>query len=122
MKPKPIVYACSGCSDAGEIADQTARQLTRNGVAEMSCVVGIGGRVKPLMQKCERAERILVIDGCPLACARHTLEKAGFTDFEYLNLADIGLRKNACPVTSESISQAVEAATKVLSETERGTK
>ena len=34
--PKPIVYACSGCSDAGELADRIARQLARKGVGEMS--------------------------------------------------------------------------------------
>ena len=71
---KPIVYACSGCSDAGELADRIARQLTRAGVAEMSCLAGIGGRVKSIVGRGEKAERILVIDGCPLNCARKTLE------------------------------------------------
>ena len=41
-----VVYACSGCSDAGELADRIARRLTREGAAEMSCLAGIGGRVK----------------------------------------------------------------------------
>ena len=27
-KPKTVVYACSGCSDAGELADRIARRLT----------------------------------------------------------------------------------------------
>lgn len=29
---KPVIYACSGCSDAGELADRIARQLAREGV------------------------------------------------------------------------------------------
>jgi hypothetical protein len=45
-KKTVIVYACSGCSDAGEIADHIARRLTCEGVAQMSCLAGIGGRVK----------------------------------------------------------------------------
>jgi len=57
-KPVTIVYACSGCSDAGETADRIARQLTREGAAEMSCLAGIGGRVKSLLRKGEQAERI----------------------------------------------------------------
>ena len=114
MHSKPIVYACSGCSDAGEIADQAARQLARNGVAEMSCVVGIGGRVKPLLQKCERAENILVIDGCPLACARHSLELAGFNRFECLNLHQLGIFKSACPVTPAVIAHVTAAAEDLL--------
>src|SRR5581483_4510163 len=86
---KTIVYACSGCSDAGELADRIARQLTQSGVAEMSCLAGIGGRVKSIMVKGEKAPRILVIDGCPLNCARKTLELAGLKTFEHLGLHEI---------------------------------
>src|SRR6516165_2031289 len=96
-KPATVVYACSGCSDAGELADRIARQLSREGVARMSCLAGIGGRVKSLVTTAEKAERILVVDGCPLNCARHTLRLAGFQNFEHLELHKIGLRKGSCP-------------------------
>jgi uncharacterized metal-binding protein len=55
--PSTVIYACSGCSDAGEIADWIARQLMRDGAAQMSCLAGIGGRVKSLVSKAEMAER-----------------------------------------------------------------
>lgn len=109
-KSSPVVYACSGCSDAGELADQIARQLARNGSARMSCLAGVGGRVKPLLHTATTAERILVIDGCPLNCARHTLVNAGITRFEHLALQDLGLRKGHCPVTGDSINVGVQAA------------
>ncbi|HEX9047940.1 MAG TPA: putative zinc-binding protein [Verrucomicrobiae bacterium] len=109
-----VVYACSGCSDAGELADRIARRLTREGAAEMSCLAGIGGRVKPLVNKAASAERILAIDGCPLNCTRHTLELAGFKNFEHLELQKLGMRKNSCPVTEERIVEGVEAARKLL--------
>jgi uncharacterized metal-binding protein len=111
---KPIVYACSGCSDAGELADRVARRLTQSGIAEMSCLAGIGGRVKSLMAKGEKAQRILVIDGCPLNCARHTLELAGFKEFDHMGLNEAGLRKGDCPVTEERVTIGVEAAKRVL--------
>ena len=113
-KPKTIVYACSGCSDAGELADRIARRLTREGVAEMSCLAGIGGRVQPLVSKAAAAARILAIDGCPLNCARHPLVLAGFKDFEHLELHQLGMKKNACPVIEERIAAGVEAAKKIL--------
>jgi uncharacterized metal-binding protein len=113
---KPVVvYACSGCSDAGEIADRIARRLTREGVAQMSCLAGIGGRVKSLVLKAENAERILVVDGCPLNCAAHTLKLAGFNQFDHLELHKMGIRKGSCPVTDERIAYGVEAAKKILS-------
>lgn len=114
-KKPTIIYACSGCSDAGEIADRVARQLSREGAGQMSCLAGIGGRVKSLVMKAENAERILVVDGCPLNCAAHTLKLAGFKNFEHLELHKIGIRKGSCPVTEEKISAGVEAAKEILS-------
>lgn len=115
LKKSTVVYACSGCSDAGELADRIARQLTREGVAEMSCLAGIGGRVKPLVNRAATAERILAIDGCPLNCTRHTLELAGFKHFDHLELQKLGLRKGSCPVTEEKIATGVAAAKAMLS-------
>ena len=114
-KPTTVVYACSGCSDAGEIADRVARQLTREGAAKMSCLAGIGGRVKSLVATAEKAERILVVDGCPLNCAAHTLKLAGFQKFDHLELHKIGVRKGSCPVNDERIAAGVAAAKKILS-------
>lgn len=113
-RPKTVVYACSGCSDAGELADHIARELTRSGVAEMSCLAGIGGRVKSLMNKAQRAEEILVIDGCPLNCAKNTLKLAGFQEFEHLELHRLGFRKGACPPTPERVVAGAEAAVKII--------
>ncbi len=118
VRKPTIVYACSGCSDAGEIADSIARRLTREGAVQMSCLAGIGGRVKSLVMKAENAERILVVDGCPLNCAAHTLRLAGFNKFDHLELHKIGIRKGSCPVTDERISTGVEAAKKIISQSE----
>lgn len=113
-KAPVVVYACSGCSDAGEIADRIARQLTRDGVAQMSCLAGIGGRVKSLLATAQNAGRILVVDGCPLNCARHTLELAGFKEFDHLELHKLGIRKGSAPVTDERIASGVVAAKGIL--------
>jgi uncharacterized metal-binding protein len=101
--PKPIVYSCSGCSDAGELADKVARELNKRGICEMSCLAGVGGRVKPLLLKAQRAPEIVVIDGCPLNCARHTLLNAGVTNFRHIALQTIGQRKGSCPVTPDRV-------------------
>jgi uncharacterized metal-binding protein len=112
--PKPIVYACSGCSDAGELADRVARELTRQDVAEMSCLAGVAGRVKHLIATAEDAERILVIDGCPINCARRTLVLAGVTHFEHLGLHELGFRKGSCPPTEERVASGARAAREML--------
>lgn len=121
QKPATVVYACSGCSDAGELADRIARRLAREGAAEMSCLAGIGGRVKPLVNKAASAERILAIDGCPLNCTRHTLKLAGFENFEHLQLHQLGFRKNSCPVTEERIAIGAHAAKEMLADSQNAT-
>jgi uncharacterized metal-binding protein len=114
-KPATVVYACSGCSNAGELADPIAPRLAREGAAEMSCLAGIGSRVKNLVAEAEKSERILVIDGCPLNCAAHTLRLAGFQNFERLELHKIGIRKGSCPINEDLVSSGVSAAGKILS-------
>ncbi|HZQ47219.1 MAG TPA: putative zinc-binding protein, partial [Verrucomicrobiae bacterium] len=109
-----VIYACSGCSDAGELADRAARVLSQKKLGEMSCLAGIGGRVKPLMIKAEKAQYIVAIDGCPLNCARHTLAQAGFKTIHHLELHRLGLRKGSCPPNDERLAVAVKAGTALI--------
>lgn len=108
VAPK-LIFACSGAADVGRIADLAARQMTAEGVGKMFCLAGIGGRVSGIMASTQSARAILVIDGCPLDCARKTLENAGFTQFEYLRLSDLGMPKGKTPVTDETVATVVRA-------------
>jgi uncharacterized metal-binding protein len=104
-----LVFACSGAADVGAIADQAARRLTKDGAGRMFCLAGIGGRVPGIMATTESAARILAIDGCPLNCAKNSLEQAGFKTYEHLQLADLGMEKGKTPATPEAIAKAATA-------------
>jgi len=101
-----LIFACSGAADVGAIADQAARKLTKEGVGKMFCLAGVGGRISGIMKTTEAADKILVIDGCPLDCAKQCLEQAGFTKFEHLQLAKIGFEKGKTPVSDEAVAKA----------------
>jgi uncharacterized metal-binding protein len=73
----------------------------------MSCLAGVGGRVKGIMEITRSAQAILAIDGCPLHCARNTLEQAGFKKFEHLCLSDMKMEKGKTPVTEEAVAKVV---------------
>ncbi|MHC4881033.1 MAG: putative zinc-binding protein [Planctomycetota bacterium] len=109
-----LVFACSGAADVGAVADQAARKMTQEGYGQMFCLAGIGGGVEPILKKTAAAQKILAIDGCPLNCAKHCLEQAGFGQFEHLQIADLGLEKGKSPATNENISKVVEAGTKKI--------
>jgi small redox-active disulfide protein 2 len=102
-----VILPCSGSADVGALADQGARQLARDDVGKMSCLAGVGGRVPGILETVSQASEILVIDGCPMACARHTMEQAGFTNFIHLRLWELGFVKGSSPVTSEAIDKVV---------------
>jgi uncharacterized metal-binding protein len=99
-----LIFACSGCADVGELADQAARQLTRDGVGKMFCLAGIGGRVPGILHATEAAQGILAIDGCPLDCTKKTLELAGIGRIKHLRLNDLGFEKGKTEISVESIA------------------
>ena len=103
------VFPCSGASDVGGLSDQAARQMAKDGTGKMYCLAGIGGRVSGIMATTESAARILAIDGCPLDCAKNSLEQAGFKKYEHLQLADLGMEKGKTPPTPEAIAKAATA-------------
>lgn len=71
----PLVYSCSGCSSAAQTANQVAIKMDREKIAEMSCIAGVGGDVKPLVRTAKSGRDIIAIDGCPLACCKSCLAR-----------------------------------------------
>jgi len=109
-----LIFACSGAADVGEITDKAARQLTKEGVGKMFCTVGIGGRIHGIMKTARDAAAILAIDGCPLNCAKGTLENAGLSSFTHLQLADLGMQKGSTPPTEDNIGKVLRKATEIF--------
>ena len=89
----PLVYSCSGCSSAAQMANYLAVALDRRGLAEMSCIAGVGGDVPKLVRTAQSGRPIIAIDGCVLACVRHCLARQGVEATEYHLLSDHGVRK-----------------------------
>ena len=110
------IFACSGASTAGALADQAARKLARDGVGRMLCLAGIGGRVPGMMKSTEAVQTILAIDGCPLNCTKRCLEEAGFLNFKHLQLADIGIGKDETVLNDETITKVAAQGTALMKE------
>jgi len=94
---KPLIYSCSGCSSAAQLANLLAVRMDRAGEAEMSCIVGLGGDVRPLVRTANKAAEsgrpIVMIDGCPLQCGRHTLTRHGIKPDLHWDLSRRSVRK-----------------------------
>jgi uncharacterized metal-binding protein len=115
QKVSALVFTCSGAADVGELTDLAARQLSRRGIAAMSCLASIGARDEDITFNAMLADQILLIDGCPKVCARRTFEQAGVQRaWLHFELSEIGLRKSRSPNTPENVQKVVNKATEVL--------
>ena len=110
-----LIFSCSGAADVGEVSDLAARKLNKEGAGNMFCLAGVGGRVAGIMDKTKAASRILAIDGCPLDCARLTLEQANIRDFSHLRVTDLGMEKGKTPATPDTVAQVASKASSLLS-------
>lgn len=96
--PRPrMILACSGGSNVGQLANQAAVELTREGDGALFCLAGLGGGLPGLIEAARAAAQaeggVLAIDGCELACARATMERAGVPVGEHLVVTALGLPK-----------------------------
>ncbi|PKN96432.1 MAG: zinc-binding protein [Chloroflexi bacterium HGW-Chloroflexi-5] len=109
-----LIYTCSGAADVGELADHSARQLSRNQKGAMSCLAGIGGNISGFIKSTEGADKVLVIDGCPLNCARKTLEEKGLNNFRHLQVTSMGFQKGQTEVSQTNIEKICNKALEII--------
>ncbi|WP_024872969.1 putative zinc-binding protein [Tolumonas lignilytica] len=89
----PLVYSCSGCSSAAQMANYLAIQLDRQGDAEMSCIAGVGGNVKQLVRTACSGRPIIALDGCPLECVKNCLAMHDIKPTQHILLNSFGVKK-----------------------------
>jgi uncharacterized metal-binding protein len=89
----PLVYSCSGCSNAAQLANTLAVRLDRERLAEMSCIAGVGGDVKSLVRKATSGRPVIVLDGCKLHCAKNSLQRHGVVPMLHMDLSEHGIIK-----------------------------
>jgi len=116
VKPaKPLVYSCSGCSDVAQVTNGVALALDRLGVAEMSCIAGVGGNVPGLVRVAKSGRPIIALDGCPMACVKSCLEQRELEPSHYFRLDEIGLKKRkGVDAEHEALEQALTWVTENL--------
>jgi uncharacterized metal-binding protein len=89
-----LIFSCAGSSNVGQIANQAAIKLAQGGVGRYFCLAGIGGHVSGMIESTKAGKMLIAIDGCAVACAKKTLEHAGFLIDEYVQTTDLGVEKN----------------------------
>jgi len=98
-----IVFACSGSADVGELADRAARKLSKDTCVKMGCLAGVGGNISGFVASANGADLVIMLDGCPVACGRKTLETHGVKKFKHLKITDFGFEKGKSAVNDSAV-------------------
>ena len=89
-----MILACSGGSNVGQLSNQAAVDLTREGFGKMYCLAGVGGLLSGFVQSAKDTPRMVAIDGCSIGCSKEILENADVPLKGYIVVTDLGIEKN----------------------------
>lgn len=88
-----VIFTCSGAANVGQVANQAAVDLQQEGVGKMLCLAGIGSHNSGMIASGKSADRVVGIDGCPVACTKKALEHAGVPMTDYVVVTELGFKK-----------------------------
>ena len=111
-KPEPaakvIVYACSGASNLGQLANEIAVRLDRLGLAELACATEVATEVGAQDGDGQGASRpVLAISGCTSGCCAAMLEQHGIDVARSVVLAERGVAKAKHVLVDEESTERV---------------
>ena len=108
-----IIYSCSGIgSNVGQLANAAACRLAREGYGSGSCLAGVGGGIEKLVDAARTSDERIVIDGCPVGCAKKIMDDKGLSIDRYVLITDLGITKIPGPAYDGSDVQTVVNAIK----------
>jgi len=114
-KKKILIYACSGAANVAEIADRVARKLMSDGYGAMFCLAGLGADLPNMIQTAKEADLNLVLDGCPLDCAKLIFKKHGLENIKIIRVTDLGIVKaKGVKITDDQVNIVYNEALKAL--------
>ena len=110
-----LLYACSGGANVGEISDKAARELMFAGKGTMFCLAGLGADIQGMVQTAKDADVNLVIDGCPMDCAKKIFDRAGIANYVQFKVTDLGIEKTTgVRCTQAQVDKVITKAAEVL--------
>ena len=116
-KKKILVYSCSGAANVAEVADRVARELSGRGIGSMFCLAGLGAGIEGMIDTAREADLNVVIDGCPIDCARKIFENVGLGNFVQVRVTDKGVEKvHGARATDEQTRRVFDEVKKIIDE------
>lgn len=88
-----LFLACAGGSNVGQISNQAAVELAKEGKGKLFCLAGIGAHLDTMIVAA-RERKLVAIDGCPVQCAKKILDHASLPAALAVVVTDLGIEKS----------------------------
>ncbi len=89
-----LLLTCSGASNVGQLSHQAVVELAQEGFGKFYCLAGIGAHLSKFVQGAKDNPDVVVVDGCPVGCAKKIVEHAEISASKYLVVTKLGIEKN----------------------------
>ncbi len=110
-RTKRTIFSCSGGgSNVGQLSNEAALRLGREGYGKFFCLAGIAAGIGGIIEQTRASDERIVIDGCPMQCAKKLMDAAGMPIDRYYVLTEIGIAKSAdLTLVEEDVATALAA-------------
>jgi uncharacterized metal-binding protein len=109
-EPGRIIFACAGVANVGQITNLAAIQLAEEGYGTPSCVALLATGAENLLSSARAADAVVVIDGCPVLCAKKIADEKGVPVAQHIVVTGLGIEKGPSEsYTADDIEKVVSA-------------
>ncbi len=109
-EPKRIIFPCAGQANVGQLTNLAALQLTEEGYGNIACTALLGIGAENTIANALNADEVVILDGCPVQCAKKIAGAQGVAAGQHLVLTEIGITKGPSKnYTDEDIEKVVSA-------------
>ena len=109
-EPKRIIFPCAGQANVGQLTNLAALQLTEEGYGSIACAALLGIGSENLIANAMNADEIVILDGCPMQCAKKIAGAQGVAAGQHLVVTDLGIPKGPSKAYTDNDIEKVVAA------------
>jgi len=107
---KRIIFPCSGVANVGQITNLASIQLAEEGYGTPSCVALLATGAETLVAGSKQADEVLVLDGCPVTCAKKIADEKGVPVAQHIVVTELGIPKGPSKnYTADNVEKVVSA-------------
>ncbi len=105
-----IIFPCAGQANTGQITNLAALQLTEEGFGSIAgaSLLAIGS--EGLVASAKNVDEVVILDGCPMVCAKKIAEAQGVPIGQHLVMTELGIVKGPSKSYSDDDIEKVVAA------------